>query len=46
MLKNIDQGLTWTWPSEGFFRGTLGDFSKIFLGKAKSGKIVFFPTRN
>jgi len=26
-----------------FSRGALGDFSKIFLGGAKSGKICFFP---
>jgi len=31
------------WASEDYFQGRpLGDFSKIFLGGAKSGKICFF----
>jgi len=43
MLTNIDQGdLRGHGHRKDFFKeGALGDFSKIFLGDAKSGKINF-----
>jgi len=42
MLTNIDQGdLRGHERRKDFSRGALGDFSKIFLGEAKSGKICF-----
>ena len=44
MLKNIDQGdRRGHGRRKDFSRGAPGDFSKIFLGGAKSGKIYFFP---
>jgi len=39
--KYRPRGPTWIWPSEGFFRGVLGYFSKAFLGAPKVAKFVF-----
>jgi len=49
MLTNIDQEGTYVDMGVGRIfsrRGAPGDFSKIFLGEVKSGKICIFPLEN
>ena len=47
MIEGLSYIEVMTWASVGFFPGggALRDFSKIFLGWAKSGEICFFPLK-